>query len=65
VSFHKQKRGNATHQSTTDPEARLYKKSKGAPAQLCYIGHVLMENRDGLAVGARLTQAHCGVRGAA
>lgn len=57
VNFHKQKRSNETHQSTTDPDARLYKKSEGAPAQLCYIGHVLMENRNGLAVDARLTQA--------
>lgn len=57
VDFRKEKRSNATHQSTTDPEARSYRKSEGAPAQLCYIGHVLMENRHGLAVGARLTQA--------
>ena len=57
VNFHKQKRSNETHQSTTDPDARLSKKSKGSPAQLCYLGHVLMENRNGLAVGARLTQA--------
>jgi len=57
VDFRKEKRSNATHQSTTDPEARLYRKSEAAPAQLCYIGHVLMENRNGLAVGARLTQA--------
>jgi IS5 family transposase len=57
VDFHDEKRGNDTHQSTTDPDARLFKKSKGAPAQLCYLGHVLMENRNGLAVAARLTQA--------
>ena len=57
VDFHKEKRSNATHQSTTDPECRLFRKSKGAPAQLCYLGHVLMENRNGLAVGARLTLA--------
>ena len=57
VDFRKEKRSNATHQSTTDPEARLYRKSEAAPAQLCYIGHVLMENRNGLAVGVRLTQA--------
>ena len=57
VDFHKQKRSNETHQSTTDPDARLFKKSKGAPAQLCYLGHVLMENRNGLAVAVRLTQA--------
>ena len=58
VDFHKQKRGNETHQSTTDPDARLFKKSKGSPALLCHMGHVLMENRNGLAVAVRLTQAH-------
>lgn len=57
VDFHKEKRSNATHQSTTDPESRLYKKSQGAPAQLCYLGHVLMENRSGLAVQGCVTQA--------
>jgi transposase len=57
VNFHKQKRTNETHQSTTDPDARLFKKSKGTPALLCHMGHVLMENRNGLAVAARLTQA--------
>lgn len=57
VNFHREKRSNATHQSTTDPEARLFKKSKGAPAQLCYLGHVLMENRHGLIVKPKLTQA--------
>ena len=57
VNFKKEKRSNKTHQSTTDPEARLFKKSEGAGAQLCYMGHVLMENRNGLAVDARLTQA--------
>ncbi|MDE2486379.1 MAG: IS5 family transposase [Alphaproteobacteria bacterium] len=54
--FHKEKRSNETHQSTTDPEARLYKKG-GQPAKLCYIGHALMENRHGLAVDGVLTQA--------
>ena len=49
-SFHKEKRSNETHRSTTDPEARLYKKGDGQPARLCYMGHVLMENRHGLAV---------------
>jgi len=57
VNFKKEKRSNKTHRSTTDPEARLFKKSEGAGAQLCYMGHVLMENRNGLAVGAQLTQA--------
>jgi transposase len=55
--FHKEKRSNETHQSTTDPEARLYKKGDGQPARLCYIGHVLMENRNGLAVDGGVTQA--------
>ena len=41
--FHKEKRSNETHRSTTDPEARLYKKSDGQPARLCYMGHALME----------------------
>jgi len=57
VNFKKEKRSNKTHRSTTDPQARLFKKSEGAGAQLCYMGHVLMENRNGLAVGAQLTQA--------
>src|SRR5207245_1206710 len=50
VDFHGEKRGNETHQSTTDPEARLYKKSKGSEAKLSYLGHVLIENRHGLLV---------------
>jgi transposase len=57
VSFHGEKRSNQTHQSTTDPEARLYKKSKGSEAKLAYLGHVLMENRNGLVVEPRLTLA--------
>jgi hypothetical protein len=57
VDFHGEKRGNATHQSTSDPDCRLFKKSKGAPAQLCYLGHVLMENRHGLVVRPTVTQA--------
>ena len=55
--FHKEKRSNATHRSTTDPEARLYRKGGGKPARLCYIGHALMENRNGLVVDAIATQA--------
>ena len=55
--FHGQKRSNETHASTTDPDARLYKKSDGQPARLCYMGHVLMENRNGLAIDATLTHA--------
>ena len=58
VDFHGERRSNATHQSTTDPEARLYKKSPGSAAKLCYMEHVEMENRNGLAVNSRLTQAH-------
>ncbi len=57
VDFHGEKRSNETHQSTTDPEARLYKKSKGSEAKLAYLGHVLMENRHGLVVEPRLTLA--------
>jgi transposase len=56
-NFHKEKRSNETHQSTTDPEARLYKKGDGQPAKLCYIGHALMENRHGLAVNGGISQA--------
>jgi transposase len=56
-SFHEEKRSNETHQSTTDPQARLYKKGDGQPAKLCYMGHALMENRHGLAVGGGVSQA--------
>jgi transposase len=56
-NFHKEKRSNETHQSTTDPQARLYKKGDGQPAKLCYMGHALMENRHGLAVGGGISQA--------
>jgi transposase len=57
VSFHGQRRTNATHQSTTDPDARLYKKARGREAHLGYLGHVLMEHRSGLIVQARVTPA--------
>ena len=57
VGFRGEKRSNATHVSTTDPEARLYKKSPGTGAALCFIGHALMENRSGLIVQGDLTQA--------
>lgn len=57
VDFRGKKRGNATHESTTDPEAKLYRKGNGQPAQLCYIGHVLMENRNGLCTDALVSQA--------
>jgi hypothetical protein len=57
VDFRGEKRLNATHASVTDPDARLYKKSPGAAAMLCFMGHTLMENRNGLIVQADLTQA--------
>ncbi len=57
VNFHGERRSNATHQSITDPEARLYKKGRGYEAKLSYLGHVTMENRNGLVVDARLTPA--------
>jgi transposase len=56
-SFHKEKRSNETHSSTTDPDAKLYRKANGRESRLCFMGHVLMENRNGLAVDATLTQA--------
>lgn len=55
--FHGEKRSNETHASTTDPEARLYRKGDGQPARLCYIGHALMENRHGLVVGGAVSLA--------
>ncbi|HEV2440823.1 MAG TPA: IS5 family transposase [bacterium] len=57
VNFHGERRGNATHQSTTDPDARLFRKGNGREAKLCYMGHVLMENRNGLVVRAEATAA--------
>jgi len=57
VDFRGERRTHATHASTTDPEARLYKKAKGQEAKLAYLGHVLMENRHGLVVDTRVTQA--------
>ena len=57
VDFRGEKRSNATHVSMTDPDARLYKKSPGTGAMLCFIGHALMENRNGLIVQGDLTQA--------
>ena len=48
---------NATHASVTDPDARIYRKAKGKPAQLCYMGHALTENRNGFVVEATLTHA--------
>jgi len=55
--FHKEKRSNETHASTTDPDARLARKGAGKEAKLSFTGHLLMENRNGLVVDARLTPA--------
>src|SRR5438128_9631547 len=57
VNFHGQKRSNATHQSTTDPDARLFRKGKGKEAKLVFMGQVMMENRNGLAIDFELTEA--------
>src|SRR5260370_27986019 len=57
VNFHGQKRSNETHQSTTDPDSMLCRKGKGKEAKLGYAGHLLMENRNGLAVSACVTPA--------
>jgi len=57
-NFHGQKRKNDTHQSTTDPESRLYRKAQGREAKLSYMGHAVMENRHGLAVAGMVTQAN-------
>jgi len=57
VDFHGERRSNDTHQSTTDPEARLYRKGNGREAKLCYMGHIVMENRHGLVVRAQATIA--------
>ncbi len=57
VDFRGEKRSNATHASTTDPDARLYKKSPDTGAVLCLMGHALMENRHGFVVQGDLTQA--------
>lgn len=57
VDFRGERRSNATHASTTDPDARLARKGPGKEAKLCYMGHALMDNRHGLAVGARVSRA--------
>jgi transposase len=57
ADFHGKKRSNETHASTTDPEARLYRKGPGKEAKLCFIGHGLMENRSALLVSTCLTRA--------
>jgi IS5 family transposase len=56
ADFKGETRSNETHRSTTDPDARLYRKGPGMEAKLCFIGHVLMENRSGLIVDTRLTR---------
>ena len=61
VDFHGERRSNVTHVSTTDPDARLARKGKGHEAKLAYQGHVLMDNRHGLAVEGCVTRASgCG-----
>src|SRR5262245_32106373 len=57
VNFHGERRRNATHESTTDPDARLFRKGPAQEAKLCYQGHVLMDNRHGLAVAGCVTRA--------
>jgi transposase len=57
VNFHGETRRNDTHQSTTDPDAKLYTKGSGKEAKLYFMGHAVMENRNGLVVGGRVTQA--------
>ncbi len=57
VDFRKQRRTNDTHASRTDPDARLYKKSRGAESKLCYMGHLMIDNRHGLATKACVTIA--------
>lgn len=57
-NFHGQTRKNDTHQSTSDPEAKLYRKAAGREARLSYMGHALMENRNGLAVGGAVSEAN-------
>ena len=58
VDFHGRKRTNATHRSRTDPEAKLYRKGKGKEAKLSHMGHALNENRNGLIVGIRASEAN-------
>lgn len=58
VDFRGERRSNKTHESKTDPESRLYKKSKGSEAKLGFLGHAMMENRNGLVVDVRVTAAN-------
>ena len=57
ANFHRQQRRNDTHESKTDPDARLYRKGNGQEAKLSYLGHVMIENRHGLICECELTQA--------
>ena len=57
VDFHGQRRSNATHQSTTDPEARLFRKGTGKEARLVFMAHALMENRNGMLTDFQVTEA--------
>lgn len=57
-NFRGQKRKNDTHSSTTDPDAKLFRKGAGKEAKLCHMGHLMTENRNGLIVDARLTEAN-------
>jgi transposase len=57
MNFHGRKRSNKTHESTTDPDARLYRKSYGKESKLSYLGHALVENRNGLIAAAMVTHA--------
>jgi transposase len=57
TDFHDEKRKNDTHQSTTDPDSRLYRKAAGKESKLCYMGHAVMENRSKLAVSGMVTHA--------
>jgi transposase len=56
-NFRREKRSNKTHASTTDPDAKLYRKGDGQESRLCFMGHVLMENRNGLAVMGDVSEA--------
>lgn len=58
TDFRGEKRRNSTHESTTDKDARLYRKGAGQASQLCFLGHILTENRNGLCVDAELTKAN-------
>jgi hypothetical protein len=55
--FHGERRTNATHASTTDPQSKLFRKGRGKEAKLSFMGHLLMENRSGLVVNTGLTEA--------